>query len=503
MSLNKPRFRLKYAGFVSFSSQIYSLLTGLIFSVMVARKLSVEIFGVWSYLLAVFNYFMLVPPLIGYWIIRFTARGKDTGGAALILGVTTSTILTFILIALSPLVALPLRIDLPILMLLAIQLFVSVVYASLEWLSTGLKPEAIAYSYMVFESLKVAAAFVLIFLLQLGIEGAIASIIIGIIGRIITTIILIRKYVSLKFNFKIALRAIKGLWLPLYGAIPGLISRIDAILIASLTGSREGLAFIAAVQTVGGTISYSLSLASALYPKLLAEKCISDVEEALRLVFIIAIPSCTGVVILSPYLLSILRIDYVEAYVPLAVYALTQLSLITGSIASTTLSGLEDVDLNENARFKDYVKSRLFKVASIGLSSSILYIVILLIILNLAKPLKPIEISLTWVMANTAANIASTTCLIILIRKLPIKTPWRNIFNYILSAAIMTIPVIMLKPKNIVVEAVTTLKNIAPTIIIGALTYFIILYIIDQWFRELVSKILKHIKPKSEDVITH
>jgi hypothetical protein len=53
----------------------------------------------------------------------------------------------------------------------------------------------------------------------------------------------------------------------------------------------------------------------------------------------------------------------------------------------------------------------------------------------------------------------------------------------------------MLKPRNIVVEAVTTLKNIAPTIIIGALTYFIILYIIDQWFRELVSKILKNIKP--------
>jgi O-antigen/teichoic acid export membrane protein len=495
MSLDKPRIRLKYAGFISFSSQLYSLLTGLIFSVMVARKLPVESFGVWSYLLAVFNYFMLVPPLIGYWIIRFTARGRDTGGAALILGVATSTMLTSILIALSSLIALPLRIDLSILMLLAIQLFVSVVYASLEWLSTGLKPEAIAYSYMVFESLKVTAAFILVFLLQLGVEGAIASIIIGLIGRIITTITLIRKYISLKFNSKIALRAIKDLWLPLYGAIPGLISRIDAILIASLTGSREGLAFIAAVQTVGSTISYSLSLASALYPKLLAEKRISDVEEALRLVFVIAIPLCAGVVILAPYLLSILRIDYVEAYVPLAVYALTQLFLITGSIASTTLSGLEDVDLDENARFKDYVKSRIFKVASIGLFSSILYIAVLLTTLNLVKLSTPMEISLIWVMTNTTANIASTTCLIILIRKLSIKTPWRNIFNYVLSTAIMAIPVIILKPRNIVVEAVTTLKNIAPTIIIGALTYFIILYIIDQWFRELISKILIHIKP--------
>jgi hypothetical protein len=495
MSLDEPRIRLKYAGFVSFLSQLYSLLTGLIFSVMVARKLPVESFGVWSYLLAIFNYFMLVPSLIGYWIIRFTARGKNTGGAALILGVTTSTILTFILIALSPLVALPLRIDLPILMLLAVQLFVSVIYASLEWLSTGLKPEAIAYSYMVFESLKVTAAFILVFLLQLGVEGAIASIIIGLIGRIITTITLIRKYISPKFNSKIALRAIKGLWLPLYGAIPGLISRVDAILIASLTGSREGLAFIAAVQTVGGTISYSLSLASALYPKLLAEKRISDVEEALRLVFVIAIPSCMGVVILAPYLLSILRIDYVEAYIPLTIYTLTQLSSIVGSIASTTLSGLEDVDLNENARFRDYVKSRIFKVASIGLSSSILYITTLFIILNLAKPSTPTEISLTWVMANTTANITSTTCLIMLIRRLSIKTPWRNIFNYILSTVMMTILIMMLKPRNIVVEAVTTLKNIAPTIIIGALTYFIILYIIDQWFRELVSKILKNIKP--------
>ena len=494
MSLDKPRIRLKYAGFISFFSQLYSLFTGLIFSIIVARKLPVESFGVWSYLLAVFNYFMLVPPLIGYWIIRFTARGRDTGGAALILGIATSTMLTSILIALSPLVALPLRIDLSILMLLAIQLFVSVVYASLEWLSTGLKPEAIAYSYMVFESLKVAAAFILVFLLQLDVEGVIASIIIGLIGRIIVTTALIRKYVSLKFNSKIALRTIKSLWLPLYGAIPGLVSRIDAILIASLTGSRGGLAFIAAVQTVGSTISYSLSLASALYPKLLAEKRISDVEEALRLVFIIAIPSCVGVVILSPYLLSILRIDYVEAYIPLTIYALTQLSSIAGSIASTTLSGLEDVDLNENARFKDYVKSRLFKVASIGLSSSILYIATLFIVLNLASSSTPIEISLTWVIANAIANIASTTCLIILTRRLSIKTPWRNIFNYVLSTAVMAIPVMMLKPKNIVVEAVTTLKNIAPTIIIGALTYFIILYIIDQWFRELIGKILKYIK---------
>lgn len=492
----RPRIRLRFVGLVSFASRIYSLFTGLAFTIVVSRRLLVEEFGVWGYLSALAGYFLFPFPLLGYWIVRFTARGEDTGGTALVLGFLLSVCSPLLLLALSPILSAPLRVESMLLVLLAVQLGVSGLCSPFEWVSGGVKPEGIAYGSLVFETLKLLSAFLLVQVFRLGLAGAILAVTVGHLFRLIALGLTVKPYFGLGFSRRLASRVLKGVWLPFYGSISDFISSLDALLVASATGSSSALAFISAVRTVSSPVASSIGLASALYPRLLAESRVSDVEESVRLVYMLAIPECLGVITLAPYLLAILRIDYSVAAAPLAVYALGQLAFLTYMLALTTASGLEEVDLNENAGFREYVRSRLFKVANLRLVSSVVYVALLALELLALKPSSPLQVAWMWV----GAYVSVTACSALyaskkLLEGLPsIKVPWRSIAAYTASALAMAAPVALLRPQTPSIEIAVLLKGIAPPIAAGALTYFAVLYVIDGWFRGLTRRTLDWMK---------
>ena len=71
--------RVTYAGLISLSVRLSSIITGLIFTLIVTRQLSQDEFGTWGVINGIFVYAVAIHPIITYWATRESARGEDSG----------------------------------------------------------------------------------------------------------------------------------------------------------------------------------------------------------------------------------------------------------------------------------------------------------------------------------------------------------------------------------------------------------------------------------------
>ena len=76
--------RLTYSGLIGLVVRIASLATGLIFSVLVTRNLTIADFGLYSLIGSLIAYAMFGHIISAYWIPREIARGKEVGRTGLL-----------------------------------------------------------------------------------------------------------------------------------------------------------------------------------------------------------------------------------------------------------------------------------------------------------------------------------------------------------------------------------------------------------------------------------
>jgi O-antigen/teichoic acid export membrane protein len=74
--LSQNDIRVRYSGFIIFASQIITLFTGLVFTLLLTRNMNTGEFGVWSFLSYLTGLFGLVNGLFPFWVTRFVAGGK-------------------------------------------------------------------------------------------------------------------------------------------------------------------------------------------------------------------------------------------------------------------------------------------------------------------------------------------------------------------------------------------------------------------------------------------
>ena len=60
-----------------------SVITGLVFVLMVTRRLSAEEFGTWALIGSMITYFLISETIIDFWTIRQVARGENVGRTSL------------------------------------------------------------------------------------------------------------------------------------------------------------------------------------------------------------------------------------------------------------------------------------------------------------------------------------------------------------------------------------------------------------------------------------
>ena len=147
--------RVTYTALISFGSNLISVITGLVFVVIVTRSLTPEEFGIWGLISGLLAYSVIISPIVCYWSTREIARGEKSGKTA----VSTNSMLSFLGVAIyliiAYFVAKQSNLDESVILFAAILLPVIFLNDILVAILRGWKTHALNYGFLAFEISKI------------------------------------------------------------------------------------------------------------------------------------------------------------------------------------------------------------------------------------------------------------------------------------------------------------------------------------------------------------
>ena len=183
--MTKNEIRLQYSGFVIFAAKTLSVVTGLVFQLMIARAIiEPKEYDVWFNINDVLAYFTLLAGVIPFWVMRFVARGKEGSvKTGILANLTISAIAIIIYLPLTSLITSALNIGekyLFLYILAAIQIMEAYFISILEACLQAKKPQAIGYGLLAAEVCKIILGYILIIEFRQPLFGALFSIMVAI-----------------------------------------------------------------------------------------------------------------------------------------------------------------------------------------------------------------------------------------------------------------------------------------------------------------------------------
>lgn len=488
--------RLTYSGLVGLVVRLSSLVTGMIFSVLVTRNLVQEDFGLYALIGSLIAYAMFGHVISANWVPRHIARGEEVGKTALFLDGSFSIVGTIVYLIIAYFASLNTNSDFSIFVIASVLIPATYIANSLDSINSGYKPHAVSYSLVSFEIAKVPLGFALLEPLEMGLVGAILATIFAMTVKIITGIIFAWPRLKPSINLSYVFRWFKLAWLSLYDGVASTIYVLDTFIVSTFLGSTLPLAYYAAATSISVIAGHSGVLAKALGPKLIADARREYVKTILQLYMLVGIPLFVVVIVFAKPLLFLLNPVYVTA-VPI-VYLLSMKTFTLGMyyIFHSTLAGIERVDTNKNATFQQYRKSNLFLLGTLQYVRTGLYIVSLIILLVISSntDIGMIDLVIIWALIALIAEISVTVYSMFQVKKANFLVfDWKNSFKYFALAIIVGIISYYLIDYFVVFER--DLQVFLPSLIIplgiAAMIYFLPLYFIDNYFRSLLKAIFK------------
>ncbi len=490
--------RLRFAGIIGFLAQLLSLFTGLIFTTIITRNLSIIEYGQWNAISSLIYYGTFGTNLLGFWYTRYTARNINIGKPALIITSIFSVagIIPFLIAAKF---FIPDYEKLfPIILFASLQVITSSLVYSLVAIASGKKPEFVTYGFLIFEIAKIVIAFLFVFGRGLSLLDAIIIVIIAESIRACMLTLLIRKEISKKIEFYHVKKIIKSLWLPFYNRISGLIYISDVLIVSLITSSYTNIAIFKVGLVFSTIIEYGSQLAFPLYIKLLGGGKAQDAETTIRLMFTFTIPIAVGIFIIAKPLLFLLNPEYASSERILQLLVLYSFLLPINSFFFNVIQGQEKIDTMTNMKFKDLLHSTLFTLPTLNLVRVLVYITGLTIftLYTLSNNMSAKTFGEIWALILLLATIPMTIYLSKIAKeKIHFKVPWWGIGRYVLSSATMAIVTLYLmrfltyNPK-----ATVFALEIGGIISVSMITYFGILIMIDKETKHLLRDAFSFIK---------
>lgn len=487
--------RLKYSGLVNFASRIISVATGLMFTIIVTRRLSEESFGAWQFYSSLLGYFTIPSGIVNYWLTRDLARGNPVAKSGVFFNSLVSLVSATLFVILSPFFTASVNVD--FLTVLAFILWIVAIHhtLSLEAVCNGVEPHIIGYASIVFEISKVVIGAILVGYLRLMLFGAVLSVDLALIIQAFYYSLKLSKHFNKAFSLKHVQKWFRNGWIPLISNAPGIMNAQDVLILTLLTGSLLPAAYLGVANRFAGAIVFSGALAVGLYPKLLSGGSGRDVEESLELVLLFLIPMVLGQIILAEPILYLFREEYAPVQWVLRTMSICFAITVLKGFFSAIILGVEKTDVGLNATWRNLAKSYLMKIPLFDFTGSAIYVMLMSVI---AKVLKDMNA------APTLIAFSSTMCLLIvnmLLMLYYLKTSrrlisfklnvWR-VLKFLTSGLAMSIVLLLLYPESAKSEQIIiVLTSLMPVILIGIIIYFAILYLIDSKFRFLLKSILR------------
>jgi O-antigen/teichoic acid export membrane protein len=502
----KSEIRLQYSGFVIFAAKMLSVITGLIFQFMVAWSTTKEQYDIWFNVNDVLAYFTILIGVAPFWVMRFVARGKEgSTKTGFVTNLVVSAISTIAYLAFVPFLLPMLGISgnfLPVYLIASLQIVELYVITLFEACLQATIPQTIGYGLLVQQFGKVALGYVLIVQMGQPLIGALVATIAAISIQLFYYFKLLADRFKQKIQWGYVKQWVKGSVANIYNVIGTQISAYVFIMLYEL-GGAGGRGRYGAAATISNVISYSSVLAFALYPKLLADKKREDITTSLKMVLMFAIPMTVVAVVMSDSYITLLRQDYPDASIVLAVLAVDALILVTTNIFSAVLFGMESFDQDEKISFKDLVRSRLFIAFSLPYINSVIVLPLTYYVLTTYAFNQPLQAALSVSIIVIIARFILFIILYALARKtVKIDIPWKSISKYVLASAVMGALLFLLPHPAGIPTMATTMEiifHIAEVLVltgVGAAVYLVIVMAIDKDARTLPKAILQEIKGK-------
>jgi len=494
--------RVTYSGLISFGVGVSTILTGLVFTLIVTRELTTEGLGTWTLIGGLLVYVLIFEPIVSYWTTREIARGEDSGQTAIITSgfISVAGLGAYVLIAY--LVVQVSQADLDLLFFAAILIPVTFLNRTLSSINYGSRPHIVSFGIIGFELSKIPLGFLFVYFLQYGVQGAILATTISYIASSIILAIYCRKEIKGKFKVSFIRKWFKLFWISVYPQITSFLLKIDVLIFTIITGSVVGLAYYIAAFTVGSLVIQSAGMSRAVYPKLLSENKREILGENLVRVFYFALPlAAISLTFMRPALFALNPI-YDVAVIVVLFLTLKMFLTTLFTVFYPALIGIEKVDMNEKSTFRDYMKSKLFFMPSVNIIRGISYIVTLTIGLLLFKSeSSQLDLVIVWSIIAFAVEIPFTVYIFTLIRKnFTLILDYFSIMKYALVSIGVFLPLYFVTERYLEyqVSIFYFLPNLLFFVAIGVGGYLILTFLVDKKTRNLFNAIIKELKKEND-----
>ena len=282
--------RVTYAGLISLLIGFSSIVTGTIFTLIVTRQLTQDEFGTWGLIGSLVGYVLVTEPIISYWSTREIARGHGSAKTAIATSGIFSIISIFAYIGISYVIALQTDANSSSVLFALIMIPFLFLNKTLTAIIIATKPQAQGYSFLAFEIAKIPTAFILVYLLELGLDGAILATTIAYIPSIGILMYNARGIIVGKLKLSLVKKWTKHFWIPGINRSIGFIVTLDVLIFSLITGTVEGLAFWAAAGAISNVVNHSSKISVGVYPKLLSGGKEEYIQQNLNWLFYFGIP---------------------------------------------------------------------------------------------------------------------------------------------------------------------------------------------------------------------
>ncbi len=485
---------------MNYISLFYRIITALLFTVMVARRLNISEFGLWGIILSLAAMLATPTSLWIFWAQRFYVRGwKEAAGTGLIITFIyiLPAIIIYLIISLLEKSAIGWGFEY---FLLAIPIIILQIIANYMFsLIAVTKPEVGAYAAILSNSLKLLVAYFLVVILGMKLRGVIITISISIFITIIyLTIILIKiDVLSLSFSIRLVKEWLNAAYIPFLSFLVELLRSSLRTIVSLIVKSELPVAYLnVGFSTEGPLIQAARASSPALYARALRQKKKEDLEETLRFyLFFIGFMFATYFS-LSKTIASLYNPKYISAHIIIPLVALYAILNGFSDIYDTAIRGVEKVDASGVLRLKELLSSMLFKIPIVRLASLITSYMLFLLLLSFLSLTDPIIISIIVVITLIAGSIILATYLLLNVHRLFSYTfPFREAIT-IMLASLFTIIYYFI--SGAATLEITSFWEKAPLLLFhifdGFVIYIIVTYCFSPWLRKLVKDSLLYIR---------
>jgi len=493
--------RVTYSGLIGFVVGLISVFTGLVFIIIVTRRLSPEEFGTWALIGNMVFYFLLSEVIMSYWSVRQVSRGENVGKTAILSSSSISLASIPIYLVFAFVISEQANVDFNLMILGAILIPVQFVSQTLASINLGHKPHARSYGLLTFEALKIPVGLALVYFLDLGVTGAIITVFLAYVGRIIIQSFFARQKLKGKFSFSTLKRWIKLSWIPLYSYLTNSIWAIDVVLYSLITGSVIGVAYYSVSLAVAGILKHSGFISLPLYPKLIAKGSFQYIQDNFSRQMYFAIPLLGIAIIFAKPALFALNPVYEATSIIVVILSFKTFFWVFRDTLDRILLGIDTIDLEENLSFSQLRKSKLFFVPTRKIIHFGLYISTLIVTLILLQQsdISEIELVQWWAIIGLSFELPFFLYLFIRVRRdTKLSLPILDITKYA-SATLAFVLLFFITSEHIITYQISIFQFL-PTLIlqlaicVGA--YLLITYLIDKKTRTLFVTILNELRKK-------